>query len=145
LASTGKLPDGDGDFLADFQDADADGSELGSVSGNVDEPNNDNGANEAPVADDDSEGEDGIPDEPIDVETPDEITDSPADDGTPANNPNVGDSNPVVQTGLNGMVGCSSGGRNSFTMLPLLILLSIVMLGPRQRRPQRVKIKKYRE
>jgi len=109
LALDGTIPDNDFDVLNDFQDADADGS----INGPVGSP----GATPPVVTDP------GTPAAPISPTEPVAVTPVGGDDA-------------IIQTGLNGVAGCSVNGTGKESTLSALALLSLLVLGVRRRKAQ---------
>lgn len=106
LFADGQLPDVDEDFVPDFQDTSADGSQLGTV------------------------GSPTTPPTPTEEQEP-----LPPTDTTPP----AGDSDPIIQTGLNGVAGCSVSGKGKDGVLPMLALISFILMAVRRRKMPPVK------
>jgi len=105
LFSDGQLTDVDGDFLADFQDVDANGSDSNVGNG---------GDTVTPGGD--------TPTDPADPLTP-------IDSGTPVSNNGA-----LIQTGLQGAAGCSVLGNGKDGLLPGLALVSFLLMITRRRK-----------
>lgn len=118
LSLDGTIPDNDFDVLNDFQDVDADGSTFGPVGAAVTPP--------APTP---------VAPEPVTPVAP-VVTPTPL----PTEPVAVADANgAIIQTGLNGVAGCSVNGTGKEGTLSILALLSLLMLGARRRKAQTVK------
>jgi len=106
LASTGSLPDANGDFIPDFQDPEA---PIGGVS------------------DDDIEG---VSDDDVEGASDDDVEGASDDDveGASDDDTEGGESNEaLVQTGLQGVAGCSLGGQRGDGGLVFLLMAALLL------------------